>query len=151
MRVGQESLTHQTWRGMLDRCENSKSPSWQWYGAKGITVCDAWHDFSSFLRDMGERPGQKFWLERKENTGNYCPSNCVWIPRRAQFRNTSKNLLLTLHGVTHPLCVWSEITGLNAGSIRSRLRYGWSIEDALQTPIHPHKPYKPQSLPERRK
>src|SRR5262245_14062746 len=36
MRVGHESPTHRAWRAMRDRCENPKSPSWPWYGAKGI-------------------------------------------------------------------------------------------------------------------
>src|ERR1700757_3899594 len=31
-----------TYGGMLRRCYDQKSPSWEWYGGRGIMVCDRW-------------------------------------------------------------------------------------------------------------
>lgn len=140
-RVGKESPTHFSWRAMLDRCENPKSPSWQWYGAKGIVVCERWHSFDNFLVDMGERPGKAYTLERKNGQRVYCAENCCWATAKEQGRNRSSNLLLTYNTQTLPLVVWAEITGIGAACIRNRLRYGWTEEEALSTPARAHKPY----------
>jgi hypothetical protein len=142
MRVGKRSLTYSSWQAMLDRCENPKSPSWQWYGARGVTVCKEWHTFETFLADMGERPARNHTLDRKDNTLPYRPDNCRWATTKEQARNTSGNLLLTSNGRTLPLVTWAEITGISAGSIRSRLRYGWTEEQALSTPPRAHRPYR---------
>lgn len=140
-RVGKESPTHCSWRAMLDRCENPKSPSWQWYGAQGISVCAWWQSFENFLTDMGERPSKEYTIERKDRTLSYCPENCCWATRKDQGRNRSPNLLLAYQEQTLPLITWAEITGIDSGCIRSRLRYGWTVEQALSTPSRVHKPY----------
>jgi len=133
-RQGKESPTHFSWRGMIDRCTNPKSPSWPWYGAEGVTVCERWQRFENFLADMGERPGKQYTLERVQRALGYCPENCEWILRREQYRNRRDNHLLTFQGTTHPVITWSELTGLAEGCIRSRLKMGWSIEEALTVP-----------------
>ena len=136
MRIGQESLTHSTWRSMLDWCENPDSPSWPWYGAEGIKVCERWYTFDNFLADMGERPGKTYTLDRIDVKQDYSPGNCHWILLSWQNRNKRTNRLLTLNGITQPMVVWAEQLGISPGTIRSRLRYGWSDEDALTLPIN---------------
>lgn len=42
---------------------------------------------------------------------------------------------ITLNGDTKQLSEWAEITGISAGTIRSRLRRGWSPQLALTTPV----------------
>jgi hypothetical protein len=71
---------------MIRRCYDPNSPRWKDYGARGITVCDRWRKFESFLADMGERPGGKT-LDRKENDGNYEPLNCQWATPKQQVEN----------------------------------------------------------------
>src|SRR5260221_10987719 len=50
------SPIYHTWSNMKMRCLNPRNPSYRFYGARGIGVCERWLTFSNFLADMGERP-----------------------------------------------------------------------------------------------
>ena len=75
------------WAAMLDRCRNPNSRQFRDYGGRGITVCERWHDFASFLADMAHRPDRSLTLERRDNSLGYGPDNCVWAPRSEQNKN----------------------------------------------------------------
>lgn len=80
------SPTYHSWLGMIQRCTNPKATSYSHYGGRGITVCDAWLDFTAFYSDMGDRPvGMK--LERMDNDKGYDPTNCKWASHADQMRN----------------------------------------------------------------
>lgn len=51
-----KSRTYQSWQSMKDRCTNPNNPDYQYYGSRGIKVCQQWIEFPNFLEDMGERP-----------------------------------------------------------------------------------------------
>lgn len=83
-------LLYQTWATMKQRCSNSKHAKFYLYGARGITVCKEWSDsFPTFLSDMGERP-EGHTLNRIDNDGPYCASNCEWQTHSEQNRNRRK-------------------------------------------------------------
>lgn len=77
---------YNSWFAMRDRCEKPTSPSWQWYGAKGVRVCDQWQDFKTFFADMGHRP-EGCTLDRINPAGNYEPGNCRWATYKEQAAN----------------------------------------------------------------
>lgn len=87
------SMYH-SWSGMRNRCYNVKNNRYERYGKRGIVVCDEWHKFIPF-RDWALKNGWKegLTIERKNNNGNYEPSNCEWIESNLQGRNTSTNKL----------------------------------------------------------
>ena len=78
--------TYFTWDTMIARCTRPSSPSYRYYGERGITVCERWRIFENFLADMGERPEGKT-LDRIDNDGNYEPGNCRWATPTEQIAN----------------------------------------------------------------
>jgi len=83
---------YQLYCSMIKRCENSRSVSYKWYGARGITVCKRWRkSFGNFLQDMGERPSPEHSLDRKRNDGPYSPENCRWATARDQRMNQRRH------------------------------------------------------------
>lgn len=84
---------YDAWIGMKRRCNNPNSSRYKDYGGRGITVCERWMVVENFLTDMGERPTIEHSLDRKNNEGNYEPSNCRWATHEEQNQNQrlSKN------------------------------------------------------------
>jgi hypothetical protein len=84
---------------MLTRCENEKSDAFKNYGARGIKVCERWHDFACFLADMGPRPEGTTLDRWPNNDGDYEPGNCRWATWTQQQRNRSNNRVFVVGGV----------------------------------------------------
>jgi hypothetical protein len=132
---------YQTWKSMRSRCHNPNDPSFAYYGAKGIVVCDRWREsFENFVADMGERPLGHTLDRYPDNGGNYEPSNCRWATRRTQTLNTSRTKWITFNGETLCMKDWAERVGLLQETLWTRLNRGWPIEKALSTPPHTTKP-----------
>ena len=130
------SQVYVKWNDMVRRCNPNTVNEHRRknYVEKGITVCERWMKFENFLKDMGEPPTPKHEIDRADNTGNYEPGNCRWATRKEQMRNFSKNVMLTCRGQTHCVAEWSEISGVPAYRISTRIKYGWSHERAVFTP-----------------
>lgn len=129
--------TYRSYCSMLTRCHNSSLPSYKAYGGRGIAVCERWqgdNGFQHFLEDMGERP-QGFTLDRIDVNGHYTPENCRWASRKLQNRNKRSNHVLTHGGESRCVMEWSDLTGIHWQTIISRLRLGWSVEQALTQPV----------------
>jgi hypothetical protein len=128
------SREYHSWRAMLDRCENKNYREYPDYGARGIKICERWHDFNNFYADMGKRPPNTT-LDRIDNNGNYEPSNCRWATAKTQCNNRRNNTLITYQGKTQTLQQWADETGIYKNTIIMRIyHYGWSVEKALTTP-----------------
>lgn len=132
---GKPTPTYKSWGSMRGRCLTPSDPSYAKYGGRGITICSAWEDYKVFLAEMGERPSLMHSIERIDVNGPYCPSNCKWATATEQARNQRNTVRLTLGGVTKPLAQWADELGIPEYNIRSRIRHGWSVSEALTTPV----------------
>lgn len=76
------------WQHILTRCLNPNIPNYHRYGGRGISVCSRWKkSFTSFLKDVGNRPSNEYSIDRINNNRGYCKSNCRWATRIQQARN----------------------------------------------------------------
>lgn len=124
------------WSGMIRRCTNSASPTYQWYGGRGITVCAAWlASFEAFLADVGRRPSSGMTLDRIDNARGYEPGNVRWTTRLQNARNRRDNTLISIGGETLCLMAWCERAGLHHSTLQKRLRLGWPAERAVFEPV----------------
>jgi hypothetical protein len=124
-----------SWGTMIQRCTNPNSHKYASYGGRGITVCEEWRKFENFWRDMGPRPSKQHSINRIDNDGPYCKSNCEWATLKTQCRNRRSNRIIECDGVKRTLTEWSEITGLKRETIAARLRRGCEPKQALTEPI----------------
>lgn len=46
------SKEYTVWRGIIERCYNTKRKDYKSYGLLGVTVCDRWKCFANFVKDL---------------------------------------------------------------------------------------------------
>lgn len=64
----------------------------------------------------------------------YEPGNLRWATKREQQLNRRSNRILTHNGKSQSLEEWAVEMKLEYGTLRSRLRYGWSVEKSTNLP-----------------
>lgn len=97
---------YNTWSNMRGRCLNKNSQAFKYYGGRGIKITKKWDKFENFLKDMGPRP-KGTSLNRINNDGNYCKSNCNWATSTEQSNNTRRARLYEYNGETLNISDWA--------------------------------------------
>lgn len=119
---------------MRQRCTNENCINYKNYGGKGICVCDEWNDFENFYNwAISNGYEEHLTIDRISSNGDYTPHNCRWVTQKEQQNNRTNNRLIEFCGEIHTLGEWSSITGIRYETIWRRLKYGWSVEQALTT------------------
>jgi len=123
-----------SWRGMLERCNNPNHVRYHRYGGRGVSVCTRWRKFKNFLEDMGPTWKEGLTIERMNNSGNYEPGNCTWESQMGQMRNYCLN-----HSVDTPkgdmlLVDASEVSRIHRTTLYSRIKAGWPTEHLFMKP-----------------
>ena len=139
------TVLYSVWRGLRQRCNNPKHASYHNYGGRGITVCEEWDKSFQAFYDWSYANGYstenqkdeklKLTIDRIDNNGNYEPSNCRWVDRKTQTRNMRTTRFITFNGQNKSVSEWCEIYGIKLQTFNTRIRNGWSIEEALTKPI----------------
>ncbi len=122
---------HDIWCGINNRCRHHPR-----YAGRGIGICAEWSIYENF-RDWalanGYEPG--LTIERVNVNGNYCPENCAWIPLKKQARNRTTTKWVEYDGREMSLAEAAELAGLPYKEVHLRIKSGWSVYDALHTPL----------------
>lgn len=128
------SKTYNSWAGMMDRCEwGGHKKAFSRYGAKGIRVCNEWHDFNNFLSDMGCRP-EGTSIDRINNNLGYFKDNCRWATRSQQSLNTSRTIKVLINGEARIVFDLQDKLGISMKALRSRAgRRGNDYVEALRS------------------
>ena len=125
-----QSKTYTCWINMRDRCLNPKCRHYSNYGGRGIKICERWGKFKNFLKDMGEQP-LGMMIERKDNNGNYDPSNCKWATREEQMNNARFNVTNEFKGKKQTAIQWARELNLNVKRIYKRASKRWPSDKIL--------------------
>lgn len=130
---------HVTWSNMHARCSNPNNNRYKRYGGRGISVCAEWTGEQGFINfynwSMKNGYSDDLTIDRKDNDGNYEPSNCCWATMEDQANNKSNNVMLEYNGEKMTIKQASIKFNIKRDILRERLRRGWDIKDALERPI----------------
>ena len=112
------------WNSMKMRCHNKQNGSYPRYGGRGIKVCREWfksyEPFYNWAMSNGYKEG--LTIDRKNNSGNYEPSNCRWITNKEQCRNRRTNIKINYDSRIMTLMEFSEITKINYSCLLARCK-----------------------------
>ncbi|MGB8467643.1 MAG: hypothetical protein WCE21_01440 [Candidatus Babeliales bacterium] len=73
---------------MLRRCNDVNDSRYFQYGGRGIKVCERWHRFENYFADLGDVPFKGAEVDRIDPDGDYELSNCRWINKKENMKNT---------------------------------------------------------------
>lgn len=122
---------YRAWINMKSRCYYETGPHYDYHGGRGIRVCERWlSSFAAFYEDMGPRPSPKHSVDRRDNDGDYEPSNCRWATAKEQQANTRK----TRHVGDGILADAIRASGLKYSTVANRISRGWPVDAALTRP-----------------
>jgi hypothetical protein len=132
-RTGKTRL-YKIWQDMKRRCYSETRGDAKNYYDKGITVCAEWQLFQNFKNwAINNGYTEELTIERKDNNKGYCPENCCWIKKSEQSKNRTSNHYITYNNKTMTLTDWSKYLGIKRTTLSSRLRRGWTVEQAFTT------------------
>lgn len=124
---------YREWAGIIQRCENKSSTSYNRYGALGVSVCKEWHKFENFLEwSIANGYSDKLTIDRIDSTGNYEPNNCRWVGNLEQANNKSTNVFITILGETHTIAEWARIYRMQYHTLYDRVKKGWNENELFK-------------------
>lgn len=136
-----DSRLYTIWALMKYRCNNPNRKEYADYGGRGIRVCKEWNDPQNFI-DWALNNGYSddLTLDRIDNNSGYCPENCRWVTKSVQMNNRRTCRYITHNGETKTISQWAKEKGMRYIQLKRRIdNYGWSIERALDEPLHSQK------------
>lgn len=121
------------WANMIQRCKNPKSVSYQYYGKRGIKVCEEWEKFSNFA-DWALNHGysEELSIDRIDPDKDYEPDNCRWADAIEQGNNKRNNVMVEHNGRMYTAAEISRATGNSYSAIISRIKRGWSSQQIFE-------------------
>lgn len=130
---------------MKSRCENPNHEKYHMYGGRGIFVCSTWKsnydNFAdwAYANDYYESENRARTVERLDNDGPYSPENCTFVRIQEQSRNRRNTIFVKLpDGTSKALYLYKpdcNKAGITYDTFAARIKRGWSVEDALNTPL----------------
>ncbi len=129
---------YRIWHSMWARCTDPRCASFLRYGARGISVCEEWKDylvFRAWALSVGYDYDPKWTIDRIDPDGDYCPENCRFLTRQQQSATNRHAVRVEYNGETKCLREWAREYNIPYLTFYNRYRNGWSMEQALTTPV----------------
>jgi hypothetical protein len=122
------------WQGMRQRCNNPNANFYEYYGAKGVKICQEWNEYKAFKQWAVENGyDEGLSIDRIDVDGGYNPNNCRWISLREQQSNKSNNVFVLYQDEDITLAELSRRTGLSLPMLHRRYHAGYTGEKLWQT------------------
>ena len=121
---------------MVSRCKQRAEINSRRWNFIGVYITDRWRRYDEFLADMGPAP-DGLGIIKVDNAGIYCKQNCYWGTVLLKPKNPKIKSPRVRRANTENINV-SELARkhhLPANTVHVRLRRGWTIERALNTPL----------------
>lgn len=123
---------YSNWCQMVARCSKPKASHYEYYGGRGITVCDRWLKFENYMADtyqsylehVKEFGESNTTSERIDSDGNYEPSNHKWATPTEQARTkrtSSKSVDYEQHNYWHHKLQATLSHGLTQRIVKSKI------------------------------
>lgn len=124
---------YHVWLNMKHRCYNLKDSHYIYYGGKGIVVCDEWlNSFEAFYNwsiNNGYSKGMS--IDRIDNSLNYCPTNCRYIPIEKQSSNRTTNHKILYKDKIYTIAELSRLLNIKSSTLYSQIRRNGRINILL--------------------
>lgn len=138
----------QRWLCLIDRCYRPSADNYQYYGAKGVVVCEEWlatkigfKNFESWALtnypNVLELLEAGYQVDRENPFGNYEPNNCRFLTNDENQRNKKEHVRVNYYGKSYVLRnLWeAEDCQIAVTTVIARLKSGWPTHLALITPV----------------
>jgi hypothetical protein len=141
-----EKKLYRTFRAILQRCYDKNSKGYKYYGGRGIRCL--WKTFKGFRKSMVngfEEHMRKYGarntsIDRIDNDGNYCSTNCRWVTQKEQANNTRRTKKIKYNGCKYTLSQLSNVAVVSRSCFFSRMKKGWTLYNALKLPSGKREP-----------
>ena len=126
---GYGTKLHGVWHGVIQRCTDKNHIAYKNYGGRGIKLCPEWRNFANF-RAWSQSSGYVHGLtiERKNNDGDYEPSNCRWATRKEQARNKRSSITVMFRGKSVGLIDVADALGVGYDTVLYRYKNNVPLE-----------------------
>lgn len=86
------SKLYALWASMRSRCKFSSMDNYEYYGGRGVGVCDQWADFEVFSAwALGAGYAEGLEIDRLDNDGHYEPGNCRFVTHQVNSQKRSNS------------------------------------------------------------
>ena len=115
---------YKEWKAIKDRCYRPTHEYYEYYGGKGIQVCEEWkNNFDNFYGwAINNGYQDDLTIDRKDNTKNYCPENCRWVTSKEQANNRTNNVVVNYNGMWLSVNEVASILGKSYGYVYQHYR-----------------------------
>lgn len=133
------SRLYRIYYDMKQRCLNPKNTAYEYYGGRGITICDEWLGENGFINfskwALSNGYDDELTIDRINTNGNYGPDNCRWADIHTQMMNRRNSLFIEHNGKSEAIMDIAQRHSLSTTTVKRRIDKGWDEKDiVLETP-----------------
>lgn len=129
-----EKALRAIWDSIRARCLDKHNPKYQFYGAKGITICKQWvKDFNAFKKWALPHYDLGYVLELAHGSNEYGPHQCLFVaPEDATRRAMTDTMKIRYRGKLYTLAnLVKEMGTADYATTKYRLERGYGTAFAL--------------------